>query len=345
MKEDPLKKLGVKIKEARELRKYSVEELSSLSRVSSRNIKNIESGNRSELPEEAYLHGFLALLFKSLEFENPEKSLEDYKDDESKFILQSIMNQDPYSFDRLNKPSYKSKTSYFRIYHLYIIVSVLIVIFLTVFITERSKEKPPESLIKTVLPEIDNKIVPLDGILEIKISEQEDLKNEPENKILENKKEDSKKSFIAGKGQEYIKIKILDQAWFQIIGISSDEVLFEGDVFPDKEPNYFFLRDEKGFVVATGNAGALEVDYGEGSKRLGEKGQLTKVYFPKSAKAFYLKKNQKKKIEVIDSADKTNETKTIPDLKIDSQEIKIDKPEEVETPVLKENLLEIIEVS
>jgi cytoskeletal protein RodZ len=358
MQKDPLLKLGAKIKEAREKRRWSIEELSNQSRVSIRNIKNIEQGKREELPEEAYLHGFLSLLFKALDVEKAAKALEEYKEEESKYVVQSILDQDPYSFDRQKKANYKSKTSYFRIYHLYIFVIVLVLTSIVILLNKNHLDKPivklntlSQDLEFGELTESDPEVTGTQGeLLEVSLSE------EPAKEILDtiNEKETSKKSFIAGKGDKYIKIRVLDRAWFQAIAISTNQILFEGDVFVNLEPNYFFLRDDDGFVIATGNAGALEVDTGEGYNKLGEKDQLTKSYFPKSARSLYLKKIEKKKVENLDNPPKTpketqvenqnSENSLNPENPQTQQPINLDPLASKERPST-ETKLEILEVS
>ena len=63
---------------------------------------------------------------------------------------------------------------------------------------------------------------------------------------------------------------------------------------PTREPNQFKFRDDTGFVLASGNAAAFEVNTGEGPYLLGESGELIKWYYPRSAKKVYLKQTKKK---------------------------------------------------
>lgn len=97
--------------------------------------------------------------------------------------------------------------------------------------------------------------------------------------------------FTSVKGYKTLKLKAVDTAWFQIIGVDQDKILFEGDVFPNYGPKEFNFKDRIGFVVATGNAGGILYNIGSGAKKLGEKGQIIKWYYPKEARAIYKSKH------------------------------------------------------
>ena len=88
-------------------------------------------------------------------------------------------------------------------------------------------------------------------------------------------------------------MKIRDVAWVQILGISAKEVLFEGDVFPDQGPNHLKLFDDSGFIVASGNARALEVFTPDGNYLLGDKDEKIKWYYPQTAKTVLKSKELK----------------------------------------------------
>ena len=84
-----------------------------------------------------------------------------------------------------------------------------------------------------------------------------------------------------------LKLKVSEVAWFQVYGIAAGKTLFEGEAYPDIEPSKFEFKDDIGFALASGNAGAFKV-YADGKTYiLGQTGQLIKWYYPEGAKYEY----------------------------------------------------------
>jgi cytoskeletal protein RodZ len=94
-------------------------------------------------------------------------------------------------------------------------------------------------------------------------------------------------SISRGSGAYNVKIGVKDKAWVQVIGVGSKKVLYEGDVSPDQAISALDLKDDVGFVLATGNAGAFDIDVGSGNFKLGNSGQLVKWFYPESARTIY----------------------------------------------------------
>jgi cytoskeletal protein RodZ len=287
MQNDPLIELGSLIKSRREELGLSIEDLSAESRVSIRHIKNIEEARRDLLPEETYLVGFLNLLLKALKLEH-KKIINDYKYKDGTFIVQSIINQtdEPLAIQKHSTHSSKKEPAkirgqYFKIYHLYILATIVVIFLALSFINKASK----------TIKEVPN----------IKEEQSEELFQEikPEGEEKEEAVEAAAKpdSLSTGQGSYSLNIKIIEPAWVQIIAIGTGNVLFEGDVFPDHGLGEFDFHDNVGFVLATGNAGAFKVSTGGAFKKLGESGQLTKWYYPESAKVNHLDKVKQNKEE------------------------------------------------
>lgn len=289
---DPLIEIGSIIKSAREQAGMSIDELALESRVSIHHIKNLESANRAELPEETYLTGFLTKVLKALKIENANKLISKFKDKEGDYILQSLVNN--------NDPELEAKAeskSYFKIYHIYILLGIifLAIAWFVISSANTDNEESPGKKLK-----VEQKINKTKKIAEEentvktvspkdKEEELEDWENleKPQREYRYNNLE------IRGRGDKSLYIKVKEVAWVQVIGIEDRKILFEGDVFPSREPNYFRFRDDDGFVIATGNAGAFEIDAGEGPFMLGASGQLIKWYYPKSARRKFERSTKK----------------------------------------------------
>jgi hypothetical protein len=110
-----------------------------------------------------------------------------------------------------------------------------------------------------------------------------------------------------GKGTQELDLRVRDVAWIRVFGISANEVLYEGDVFPDQGPNHLKLFDDSGFIVSSGNAGAIEVFTPDGNYLLGDKNEKIKWYYPQNAKTVLKSKDlkikeKKKKLKDSDEA-------------------------------------------
>ena len=289
---DPLLEIGSIIRAAREQSGLSIEELAAESRVSSHHIQNIEIANRKELPEEAYLTGFLNKIFKTLKIENPSDLVAHFKQDEGDFIIQSLVNKaDP-------EEDFDNSGSYFQVYHLYILLAALL-IFIAWFVVHNANQDNESKVISRVLKEkitrkkqVVSPIVEKNEIAETKeASSADELQEEIQNK---EQTYSYKNTLVRGKGDKSIIVRVREIAWVQVIGMEDRNILFEGDVFPTSEPNQFKFRDDDGFILATGNAGAFEVDTGDGFSRIGGSGQLIKWFYPKSIRRKFERSTRKK---------------------------------------------------
>ena len=84
-----------------------------------------------------------------------------------------------------------------------------------------------------------------------------------------------------------------DAAWLQIVSAETGKVIFEGDVKPNSSNLEF--SDKEGFVLSSGNAGALELKAdNEKIQTIGKKDELVKWYYPDSAKELYQRSRKEK---------------------------------------------------
>jgi cytoskeletal protein RodZ len=287
MVDDPLKQLGETFKKARLQSGLSLDDLSEKSRIQVRHIGNIEKANRIDLPEEAYLMGYLNKLSKILKLKNPQVVMDEYKKGESQYIVQNILNE-----NHIKNDSLPFNISFLRIYHLYILIGALVIlgIFYLINSTSSKDSNLDKKLITiskletrkpTVIP--DAKVINIENLdLEIKVPEP----------IVETQEQSSKNNSdspfsIYGEGSKSLKISILEVAWFQVYGIGASKALFEGDGYPNVEPNKFEFRDDIGFTLSSGNAGAFKVHDAGKKYILGKSGQLIKWYYPEGAKYEY----------------------------------------------------------
>jgi hypothetical protein len=270
---EALTKIGSLIKNKRTELGLSVKDLSEKSRVGYSNIVNIEEGIRDELPEDACLNGFLKILLKTLKLDNYDKLLIDYNlaRESQEFINLSNSGRHIKKFPEKNNLQNKLDSKKL----VYLLVAF--VFFVTVsnsFLQNASRVKQEKNDATAIQEKALNK--------QIKKAEKEVI---TENKLeLDAKKEELLNS--TSTGLRKLSVKVTDAAWLQIVSAETGKVIFEGDVKPNSANLEF--SDKKGFVLSSGNAGALELktDNGE-SLTIGKKDELVKWYYPDSAKESY----------------------------------------------------------
>ena len=261
MIKDPLVALGKIIREEREARSWSIEDFARESRLSPKFIVAIEDGRRDELPEEAFLMGFLNIAAKTLKLDA--KAIEKYKDMEASFILETIINDEtpvkiPYS--------YRYKEPILKIYHLYVLAALLLIFMLSTWVLKQMKpattriEAPATTALKNPVK------VKLDNVDDIKLTE-------------------TKVQTAKSKGQYHLTLKAKHRAWLQVIALGENNILFEGYIGAGAKAYSF--ADDMGLYVSTSDAGAFDIDIGRGFYKLGAKGQSVKWYYPPSAKMKY----------------------------------------------------------
>ncbi len=259
MANDPLISLGKIIREQREAKGWSVEDFAKQSRLSPKFIVAIEDGRRDELPEEAFLMGFLKLAAKALELD--QRAIDKYKDMEASFILETIINDEtpvkiPYS--------YRYRESPFKIYHLYIIAGVLVLFFASTWILRQMKPRTTEL-----------KAAPT-GLL--KRATKLEMNNGDDIQVVA-------KPVLKSTGYHRLSLKVKHKAWIQVIALGQNNILFEGYMQPSAKA--FSFADDMGLYVSTTDAGAFDVDIGRGYYKFGAAKQVIKWYYPPSAKMKY----------------------------------------------------------
>jgi cytoskeletal protein RodZ len=300
---DPLKEIGLLIKSERQILGLTLEDLAHESRVSSHHIANLEDANREALPEDTFLFGFLNKIFKALKLKESAKIIEKFKKEEGEYLLQFLVEE---NFS--DPKSKETKRHFFKIYYLYILLSLFLLILGILLVNNFNKDNEKKFLSKQIIiSSQSNDLIDLDykkeEILEDQISKNQSRKeielltsseNDAKLPIVNETELSYKSPLVRGKGEKSLSLRVKEVAWVQVLGAHSQNILFEGDVFPSLEPNQFIFHDKEGFILATGNAGAFEVDTGEGLKVLGESGQLIKWYYPKAIKRKLIRVNRKK---------------------------------------------------
>jgi cytoskeletal protein RodZ len=281
---EALTKIGSLIKNKRTELGLSVKDLSEKSRVGYSNIVNIEEGIRDELPEDACLNGFLKILLKTLKLDNYDKLLIDYNlaRESQEFINLSNSGRHIKKFPEKNNLQNKLDSKKL----VYLLVAF--VFFVTVsnsFLQNASRVKQEKSDATAIQEKALNKQIKK----KIKKIKKEVI---TENKVeLDVKKEELLNS--TSKGLRKLSVKVTDAAWLQIISAETGKVIFEGDVKPNSSNLEF--SDKQGFVLSSGNAGALELKTDNGELRtIGKKDELIKWYYPDSAKEAYLRSRTEK---------------------------------------------------
>jgi transcriptional regulator with XRE-family HTH domain len=258
MTSDPLIALGKVIRQKRVERGWSVDEFAKQSRLSPKYIVAIEDGRRDELPEEAFLMGFLNLAAKSLKLDP--SAIEQYKDMDASFILETIMNDEtpikiPYS--------YRYREPFFKIYHLYVLLAILVAFFIGTWVLRK---------IKPATTEIKAAPVALLKKAKLEVVNGDDIQV-------------TTKPVTQSTGQHRLIIKVKRKAWIQVVALGQNNILFEGNLVPGSKALSF--ADDMGLYVSTSDAGAFDVDIGRGFYKFGARNQVVKWYYPPSAKVKY----------------------------------------------------------
>ena len=278
--QEPLNKIGLTIKTARQQKGLSQDELAHEARVSVAHLKNIEAGNRKELPEEAYLLGFINKILRALNFENPEALVERYKKEEGSYIVQSIVNS-----HEISDSKFGFRLTDFKVHHLYTILVLTLIILAWLTITNYSKNHTGLDQLQPTMIEADTPYslspkspvnVMVNGI---------DL--EMATGLLDNNPTAVNRTVTNGVGSKFINIEATSEVWYQLIGVAQKKILYEGNVGPKSNFDHFKFYDEEGFVLATADAGAFMVDTGNGPFRLGKSHETIKWYFPQTARRIY----------------------------------------------------------
>ncbi len=258
MSNDPLVSLGKIIREQREAKGWSVDDFAKQSRPSPKYIAAIEEGRRDELPEEAFLMGFLNLAAKALKLD--QSAIEKYKDMEASFILETIINDEtpvkiPYS--------YRYREPFFKVYHLYILLAIVVMFFISTWVLRKIKpattemKAAPVALLKKAKLEVDN-----GDDIEVVV-----------------------KPLAQSTGHHRLTMKVKRRAWLQVVALGQNNILFEGNLEPGSKALSF--ADDMGLYVSTSDAGAFDVDIGRGFYKFGARNQVVKWYYPPSAKMKY----------------------------------------------------------
>jgi cytoskeletal protein RodZ len=283
---EALTKIGSLIKNKRTDIGLSVKDLAGKSRVGYTNIINIEEGIRDELPEDACLNGFLKILLKTLKLDNYDQLLLDYNlaRESQEFI--NLSNSGRHIKKFTEKNNLQNKLDSKKLVYLL----VAFVFFVTVsnsFLQNASKVKQ-EKIDTTATQE-----KPLNKQITKKAKKVEAAKEVVTAKEI---KLDVKKEELLNNintGMKKLSIKVIDTAWIQVISADTGKLIFEGDVKPNS-PNLEF-SDKQGFILSSGNAGALELKTDNGESRfIGKKDEIVKWYYPDSAKAAYQKVRKEK---------------------------------------------------
>lgn len=339
MTKDPLKEIGSLIRTARERLGLSIDGLALESRVSSKHIANIEDAKREELPEDTFLVSYLNKLLKTLKVPNAEELINQYRMKEGDFIVQTIID-----VQEINSGEGIRDGKYFKIYHLYIMLALLIILCVWIVVNKANEDYEYSPVLSSEPVDVKpsnnffDLLSKLNPIKDKEESEEEKDKDKKDKKSDEKEKKDKdtkvkaekingstlnangalhnaveieatkveevkaptiisepsptpapvrKHSITRGSGAYNVKIGVKDKAWVQIIGVGSKKVLYEGDVSPDQAVSALDLKDDVGFVLATGNAGAFDINVGSGNFKLGSSGQLVKWFYPESARTIY----------------------------------------------------------
>lgn len=133
---DPLIKIGFILRESREKKHLSINDIKELTHIPVHHIAAIESGDRNKLPEDLYLTGFIRRYAKALNL-NDDSIVKKYihgfsemnKQNSQKDAFDSLFEKDNVVKLNTKNTSFEEdllKPQFFQTYHLYLIIGIIL---------------------------------------------------------------------------------------------------------------------------------------------------------------------------------------------------------------------------
>ncbi|XXM71177.1 helix-turn-helix domain-containing protein [Lysinibacillus sphaericus] len=267
--------LGKRLKEAREAKDFSLDDLQRVTKIQKRYLIGIEEGSYDMMPGKFYVRAFIKQYCEAVGLQ-PEVIFEEYKDD----IPAAYEDEIPVSLSRVQTrkgvsaaPS-KALDVLPKILIAVFVIAVLIAVWVFVQnkVTDNASnagtaDKEPVAVDQQDLPDEE----PADG----KDTDQKESGDNNDNKAGEEKdKEDEEKkeqSLEAVKTEGTVttyELRDTDQfklevaakgdAWIAVYN-SKDEVLFQGMLYKDDKKDFNFTADQQAYLVL-GNAANTDIN-------------------------------------------------------------------------------------
>ena len=243
---EKLKELGSQIRQVREEKSVSIDEIATKTRIQARLLVAIEQGNLDSLPEPVYIKGLIKQFAETLGLNGAE------------YARAFPTGSQTYTL----KPSWREVPSIqfgqLRPLHLYVFYFLLVVASvsgISFLVTQRTSDSEEGNVEQQVV--------------------QEAEPTEPQLATTNSPNEETQSSAQSPESPVAVDISIKARSWVRVMG--DGEQLYEG--FLSAGENRSWTAEEK-ITIRTGNAGGVMVEYNEESPvALGKSGEVTEVTY------------------------------------------------------------------
>ncbi|KSU62581.1 hypothetical protein AS034_10720 [[Bacillus] enclensis] len=267
--------LGKRLKEAREAKDFSLDDLQRVTKIQKRYLIGIEEGSYDMMPGKFYVRAFIKQYCEAVGLQ-PEVIFEEYKEE----IPAAYDDEIPVSLSRVQtrKGVSASSSKALDVIPKILIAVFVIAVLVAVWVFVQTKVADNASNADTSNKEpvaVDQKDLPDEESADGKDTEQKDSGEKDDSKAGEEKdnndEEKKEQSLEAVKTEGTVttyELKDTDQfnlelaakgdAWVAVYN-SKDEVLFQGMLYKDDKKDFDFTEDQQAYLVL-GNAANTDIN-------------------------------------------------------------------------------------
>ncbi len=267
--------LGKRLKEAREAKDFSLDDLQRVTKIQKRYLIGIEEGSYDMMPGKFYVRAFIKQYCEAVGLQ-PEVIFEEYKEE----IPAAYDDEIPVSLSRVQtrKGVSASSSKALDVIPKILIAVFVIAVLVAVWVFVQTKVADNASNADTSNKEpvaVDQKDLPDEESADGKDTEQKDSGEKDDSKAGEEKdnndEEKKEQSLEAVKTEGTVttyELKDADQfnlelvakgdAWVAVYN-SKDEVLFQGMLYKDDKKDFDFTEDQQAYLVL-GNAANTDIN-------------------------------------------------------------------------------------
>lgn len=250
-----MKDIGNFLRERREARGISLNEVEKDLKIRKKYLQNIEEGNIDIIPGKTYLVGYLRNYGKYLgiDEDNINQIIQTYNNLEKRKIDLKKVKEENIYIKKKDRSRFKKKSFSFPIKYVYL-TSFVLIIFIGLLLLSRSLKEAQNFPVPS--PEIENNtgINIEENVNDINTLTGEAIESEAEAIIAEYSAQDA----ILEKKLPVLKLIAQDKAWLRIF--SEDKIIFEGILFENEE---FLWETEQALEIITEYPIKIETYYND----------------------------------------------------------------------------------
>ncbi|HZK10782.1 MAG TPA: helix-turn-helix domain-containing protein [Atribacterota bacterium] len=225
-----MKDIGNFLRERREAKGISLDEVEKDLKIRKKYLQNLEEGNIDIIPSKTYLVGYLRNYSKYLgiDEENINQIIQTYNNSEKRRVGLIKAKEENIHIKTKDRSRLKKKTFFFPIKYVYL-TSFVLIIFIGLLLLSRSLKEAQNFPVPSPEIESDTGINTKENTGDINTLTGEDIEAEAEAIIAEYSTPDE----ILIEKLPILKLIAHDKVWLKII--SEDKIIFEGILFEDEE--------------------------------------------------------------------------------------------------------------